>query len=181
MTTTESPNKITGDVAFEDGDISKLKLLTLPTGINIYHGSQTKNSFDPNDIKLSDGTLLAIFSNNPKLASDSFMNCASYPVTNGYLHQFTIKKEIPYVQLVSPTAIDKGSNLKNLDTLFCQKPDNPRLNGFAYPVKNISLQDKGKTVYDYIIGLCNPNEYLKYVSTTICVNPYRLSDPININ
>ena len=168
-----------GDVAFKNGDISKLRLVTIPQNINLYYGSQVKNSFDPNDIKLSDGTLLAIFSNSPKLSSDMFMNCANFPMTNGYLHQFIVKKSIPYIQMISPASIDKNSNLKTLDKKYCQKADNPKLNGFAYPVKNMSLDVEN--IYDYIIGLCNPNEFLEYVSTTICVNPYRLGYPTNIN
>ena len=172
---------VIGDIAFLDGDTSKLQLITIPAGINIYHGSQTKNSFDPNDIKLSDGTLLALFSNNPKISADNFMNCANYPINNGYLHQFKIKKDIPYIQMVSPTIIEKNSNLKTLDNQYCQKPDNPRLNGFAYPIKNNVIKHDRHQVYDYIIGLCNPNEYLSYVATTICVNPYRLSGFIDIN
>lgn len=172
-----SEPKNQGDVAFLNGDASKLRLITLPAEINLYHGSQTKNSFDPNDIKLSDGTMLALFSNNPKLSSDVFMNCANFPVTNGYLHQFKTKKEIPYVQVVSSSVMNRNTDLRSLDTQFCQKADNPRLNGFAYSIKNTSLSGEA---YDYIIGLCNPNEFLSYVSSTICVNPYRLSDPINI-
>ncbi|XWV25048.1 putative ORFan [Tupanvirus deep ocean] len=173
---TETSKKY-GDVAFIDGDVSKLRLITIPQGINLYYGSQTKNSFDPTDIKLSDGTLLALFSNSPKLSSDVFMNCSNFPITNGYLHQFVTKTEIPYVQMISSSTIDKNTSLKTLDAQYCQKPDNPRLNGFAYPIKNMTMTEE---VYDYIIGLCNPNQYISYVSTTICVNPYRLSDPINI-
>ena len=108
----ESESKILGDVAFKEGDISKLRFITIPKGINLYYGSQTKNSFDPNDIKLSDGTLLALFSNSPKLSSDVFMNCANFPMTNGYLHQFVTKKEIPYIQMISATSIDKNTTLK---------------------------------------------------------------------
>jgi len=173
----ESESKILGDVAFKEGDISKLRFITIPKGINLYYGSQTKNSFDPNDIKLSDGTLLALFSNSPKLSSDVFMNCANFPMTNGYLHQFVTKKEIPYIQMISATSIDKNTTLKSLDMQYCQRPDNPRLNGFAYAIRNRALEEE---VYDYIIGLCNPNEFLSYASTTLCVNPYKLSDPINI-
>lgn len=175
-----SESNLSGDVAFSvlDSEISKIRLVTLPANINIYHGSITKNSFDPNDIKLSDGTLLALFSNNAKLAADNFMNCANYPTTNGYLHKFVIKKDIPYVQIVSPTTFDKDSNLKTLDTQYCQRVDNPRLNGFAYPIRNTSVPNH--EAYDYIIGLCNPNEYLKYVNSHICVNPYRLSGAIDI-
>lgn len=167
----------TGDIAFIDSDISRLRLITLTKGMNIYYGSQIKNSFDPSDIKLSDGTLLALFSNSSKLSSDVFMNCANFPVTNGYLHKFIIKKDIPYIQIISSSAIDKNSDLRTLDTQYCQRPENPKLNGFAYPIKNVSAAG----LYDYIIGLCNPNEFLSYESTTICVNPYRLSEPMNIN
>jgi hypothetical protein len=176
---TINTSKPLGDVAFKTSDTSKMRLIIIPQGINLYYGSQVKNSFDPNDIKLSDGTLLAMFSNSPKLSSDVFMNCANFPVTNGYLHQFITKKPINYIQMISSTSIDKNSSLETLDLQYCHKPENPRLNGFAYPIRNIALNIKN--LYDYVIGLCNPNEFLTYVSTTICVNPYRLSDPMNIN
>lgn len=165
------------DVAFVDRNISGLRLVTMPVGINLYYGSQTKNTFDPDDISLSDGTLLAFFSNNPKLSSDIFMNCANFPRTNGYLHKFVIKKEIAYIRMISPSSIDKYSDLKSLDLKYCHNKENPRLNGFAYPIKK---KVNNQEMYDYMIGLCNPNEFLSYVSTTICVNPYRLSGEIRI-
>lgn len=166
------------DVIFLTGTPTHLTHITLQAGINIYHGSLTKNSFDPNDIKLSDGTLLAMFSNNPKLAADNFMNCAMYPNHNGYLHQFKTKKDIPYIELVSAASMNKPASLTYLDRSFCQRAENPKLNGFAYAIRHIS--DVGNQLtYDYIIGLCNPNEYLEYVSTSSCVNPYRLSEPSN--
>lgn len=166
------------DIIFTDKTLSQFKLITLPININLYYGSQTKNSFDPSDIKLSDGTLLALFSNNSKLSSDVFMNCSNFPASNGYLHRFVIKKQIPYIQIVSASALGKSNDLESLDSKFCQKQENPKLNGFAYTIKNNSTGTNG---YDYIIGLCNPNEFLEYKSTSICVNPYRLSEPMNIN
>lgn len=166
------------DIVFTQDNIDKLDLITLPEGINIYHGSQTKTTFDPNDIKLSDGTLFALFSNNPKLSADHFMNCAEFPVTNGYLHQFSTIKEIPNIKVITSYNFDK--DMKILDKIYCQKPENPKLNGFCYPVINNEILHNNKPSYDYIIGLCNPNEYIKYVSTSICLNPYRLTNPSNI-
>lgn len=165
------------DVYFTYGNVSRLQLITIPASINLYYGSQTKSSFDPDDIRLSDGTLLALFSNNPKLSSDVFMNCSNFPNTNGYLHKFLTKKDIPNIQLISSSAIDKNSSLVSLDKQYCQRSDGPKINGFAYAIKRTSGD---VNTFDYIIGLCNPNEYVTYVSTNICVNPYRLSDPINI-
>lgn len=166
------------DVEFLDGDLSELKLITIPAKINLYHGSVNVNTFDPNDIKLSNGTLLAIFSNNPKLASDNFMNCANYPSVNGYIHQFSTIKEIPNIEIISASTIT--SDLLKLDKLYCQRQENPKLNGFAYPIKKNDKQKSEQQTYDYIIGLCNPNDFLKYQSSAICVNPYRLSGYINI-
>lgn len=171
---------VSKDVTFLGAQISKMSLMTIPDHINLYHGSVNKNTFDPDDIKLSDGTLLALFSNNPRLSSDSFMNCAYFPTVNGYLHQFYVKKPIPYIQVISPTTT-KLTDLKALDVQFCQKEDNPKLNGFALPIKSKQPSEPGESqAYDYIFGLCNPNEFLVYKSSTICVNPFRLSAPINI-
>jgi hypothetical protein len=168
------------DVVFLTGATSQLTHITLQPGVNVYYGSQTKNTFDPNDIKLSDGTLLALFSNNPNLAADNFMACANYPNSNGYLHQFRTKKDIPYIQLVSSASMNEPMSLIQMDQNFCQRGDNPRLNGFAYPIKRETGLSTAIT-YDYIIGLCNPNEFLEYISTSLCVGLYKLSDPININ
>ena len=79
--------------------------------------------------------------------------------------------------MISSASIDKTTSLPTLDAQYCQRPENHKLNGFAYSIRNRSMPGE---VYDYIIGLCNPNQYISYVSTTICVNPYRLSDPMNI-
>lgn len=163
------------DVAFLDGDTSKLNLITIPENIYLYHGSVNINTFDPNDIKLSNEILLAIFSNNPKLSSDNFMNCANYPNINGYIHKFKTIKKIPNIKIVSASTIT--SDLSKLDKMYCQKQENPKLNGFAYPIKR---EDTETQYYDYIIGLCNPNDFLEYHASAICVNPYKLSDYINI-
>lgn len=176
----EQPITSGSDVFFKTEFIPTAGLVTIPMNINLYYGSQTKNNFDPNAIKLSDGTLLAIFSNNSNLSQDFFMNCANFPISNGYLHKFVVKKAIPNIKLISKSSIDKNTTLKKLDYQYCQHmSEPPRLNGFAYAIKNIDITKiSQENVYDYIIGICDPNEYLDYVSTRICVNPYRLSDPI---
>lgn len=165
------------DIAFQVATVSKPSLIKLEKGIHLYYGSKDKNMFDPDDIKLSDGTLLALFSNSPKLSADLFMNCANFPKTNGYLHKFITKSEIPLIKMISVTSLDKNSDLGSLEQQFCLGTENPRLNGFAYAIKN--KEKRGEEVYDYIIGLCNPNEFLQYVATSICVNPYRLSYEID--
>ena len=176
---TDTNTKIHGtNVVFDDGDVSKLNLITIKSGIYLYHGSQTKNSFDPTDVKLSEDSLLAIFSNSKNISSDVFMNCSQYPSTNGYLHKFIISRDIPNIQVISPYNITPTTTNKMLESMYCNRQENPRLNGFAYPIRISEGLHKNK--FDYVIGLCRPNDYVKYVSTMICVNPYRISTEIDI-
>jgi hypothetical protein len=175
-TPTNQVDETYGDVVFQNTDVSKINLFTIPAGINLYYGSQSRTTFDPMDIKLSDGTLLALFSNNPRLASDVFMNCANYPSTTGNLHKFVTTTNIPYIQIISASSIVSENTLSALDLRFCQRASNPKLNGFAYTVKSSIKND----AVDYIIGLCNPNQFLKYDSTSFCVNPYHLGKMSNI-
>lgn len=175
----QSPLNRTGnDVLFTTNNVSSMSYITLPENINIYYGTTRLNTFDPNDIKLSDNTLLALFSNNPKLAADNFMSCSNFPGTKGYLHQFRIKKDIPYIQLIHSASLNDNYSLTQLDKTFCQRSQNPKLNGFAYSIKR--LGNFNTETYDYIIGLCNPNEYLEYVSSSNCIGKHRLTTPSNI-
>lgn len=163
------------DIAFVIDKKNPSELITLPKGINLYYGSIDRNSFDPNNIKLNENTLFSLFSNNPKLASDNFMNCAKYPQVNGYLHKFNIKKDIPNIKILSQYALNMYT-LEDLNVKYCSNNDGSILNGIAYPIENNTKKHKEENIlHDFIIGLCNPNNFLKYENSSICINPYKQS------
>jgi hypothetical protein len=184
-----------GDVTFLEGELSHLTLRTIEQGINLYHGTYLMKSYNQRDILLNDGTLLAIFSNNIKLAADRFGNCSTWPTNKGYLHKFRVKKDIPYIKVVDssrlqfPTSVGNGVtgvaddfNLSVLEEMYCNSKENPKLNGFAIPIPRPVAGDPGnRVVWDYIIGLCNPNEYLEPIEIRECIRPYKLGTAYNPN
>lgn len=80
---------------------SKTTLYTIPRGTLLYHGSLTKESFNPFDIRLGEDKLVSFFSPNKRLAADYIVGCALYPTRSGYLHKFRVKKDIEKMMIIS--------------------------------------------------------------------------------
>ena len=78
---------------------SKTTLYKIPKGTILYHGSLTKEAFNPYDIRLGDDRLVSYFSPNKSLAADYIVGCALYPTKSGFLHKFRVKKDIEKILL----------------------------------------------------------------------------------
>jgi hypothetical protein len=173
-----------GDVTFTNLNITEGKLSTIKAGINIYHGSEIVDSFNPNDIKLEQDVLVSLFSNNISLAGSRMGNCSNYPDREGYIHAFYLDKDLNNVKILSKGEMQrKNSDIRQLNDMYCNGRENPRLDAFAYYIEreNTDPQIPSRIVYDLIIGICNPNDCLKYQYTQKCVYPYTLSEKQNPN
>lgn len=156
------------DVTFSTGPHSTIQPIILQDNIYLYYGSESINTFNKDDIKLSENTLFSFFSNNPRIASDNFMNCLKYPEKQGYIHRFIVKTPITDMKMISSTILNNKQTLVDINNKFCNSTENPKWNGIIYPILKKEKYN-GLDAYDYIIGLCDPNRYLKYDGTRMCV------------
>lgn len=165
-------------------DASKVITYTIPIGTLLYHGTMIKETFNPFDIKLGDDNLVAYFSPNKRLSSDYIMGCAMYPNKTGYIHKFRVKKEITKVIILS--AYEKRNNwdLSHINNIYCNNKTGLQANGigFFYPKKENEAFDDMRTfsqsqmIFDSEFALCDPNEYLEYLSTQRCQSSRKLSN-----
>jgi hypothetical protein len=159
-------------------NISRMNLATIKENTVLYHGTFDVDMFNPFDIRLGKDVLTAYFSNNKTRAADRIMHCAMQAESNkGYLHTFRTKKPINKVLVKSITEI-KGLNEKEISNQFC-KSDKIKLNGLMFQIQRKKLDEYGRqTIYfDYQLAICDPDEYLEYISTQQCILPYTLSQP----
>jgi hypothetical protein len=156
-------------------DSSYVKTTTIPTGTSLYHGSPRRiiNPFSVN-LGATNDRFAAIFSPSNELAMDYMGNCS---LTNqkGFVHEFVSKKEIDSIYIVSAYDFQRNWDLKKITQMFCAQFDNrfgKAINGIAiyYPEQNNQFR------VEY--ALC-PNvieKDLKYVGTTGCTIPRKMSD-----
>jgi hypothetical protein len=169
---------------------SKTTLYTIPRGTILYHGSLYKESFNPFDIRLKEDTLVSYFSPNKRLAADYIVGCALYPTRSGYLHKFRVKKNIERIMIVS--TFEKKSNwtLSFMEDTFCSRKFRIQLDGigFFFPRRDEqdlynagNIQSDPKISFDAEFAICDPNEYLEYISTQRCVSMRKLSGNYHFN
>lgn len=164
---------------------SKTTLYTIPKGTLLYHGSLNKESFNPYDIRLGDDRLVSYFSPNKRLAADYIVGCALYPNKSGYLHKFRVKKDIEKILIISTHEKQSHWTLSFVEDSFCSRKFRIQLDGigFFFPRRDekdfTAIQQGDKTIknlaFDSEFAVCNPNEYLEYVSTQRCVSVRKLS------
>lgn len=166
---------------------------TIPEGTILYHGTMTKESFNPYDIRLGDDNLVAYFSPNKKLAADYIVGCAIFPNKNGFIHKFRVKKPLEKVLILSTYEKKKQWNLKFIEDSFCSRKYRIQLNGigFFYPkvdevefieeATGQSVVDLKAPSFDSEFAICNPNEFLEYVSTQRCIASRKLSTQYRFN
>lgn len=176
-------------------DPSQTVLYTIPKGTILYHGSMYKESFNPFDIRLGDDRLVSYFSPNKRLASDYIIGCALYPDRSGYIHQFRVKKDISKILILSQYEKKKDWTLSFIENTFCSRKFRIQLDGigFFFPrhdtdlLANTILTDnendtsKPADTFDSEFALCNPNEFLEYISTQRCISMRKISDNYNFN
>jgi hypothetical protein len=141
-------------------------------GTILYHGTITKETFNPFDIKLGEDTLVAFFSQSRESAADNAM-CYSIGEKKGFVHKFRVKKPIEKILIISPYERSRTWDLASIENKFCKNSVmGERLNGigFFYPDK----ANPGSFYAEY--ALCSPNDYLEYISTQNCTNLQSLSE-----
>ena len=164
---------------------SKTSLYNIPRGTIMYHGSLNRESFNPYDIRLGDDKLVSFFSPNKRLAADYIVGCALYPSKAGFLHKFRVKKDIEKVLIISTYEKQQHWTLKFLEDSFCSRKFRIQLDGigFFFPRRDekdfSSIQngddDIKRLSFDSEFAICNPNEYLEYISTQRCSSMRKLS------
>jgi hypothetical protein len=155
---------------------SKTSLYSIPKGSILYHGSLNKESFNPYDIRLGD---------DKRLAADYIIGCAVYPTKSGYLHKFRVKKDIEKILIISTHEKQAHWTLRFIEDSFCSRKFRIQLDGigFFFPrrdEKDFTAIQKGddsikRLAFDSEFAICNPNEYLEYVSSQRCVSLRKLS------
>ena len=163
----------------------KTTLYSIPKGTILYHGSLNKESFNPYDIRLGEDRLVSYFSPNKRLAADYIIGCAIYPTKSGYLHRFRVKKDIEKILIISTHEKQSHWTLSFIEDSFCSRKFRIQLDGigFFFPrrdEKDFTAIQKGddsvkRLAFDSEFAICNPNEYLEYVSSQRCVSLRKLS------
>jgi hypothetical protein len=169
---------------------SKTTLYTIPRGTILYHGSLYKESFNPFDIRLNEDKLVSYFSPNKRLAADYIVGCALYPTRSGYLHKFRVKKNIEKIMIVSTFEKKTNWTLSFIEDTFCSRKFRIQLDGigFFFPRRDEqdlynagNVQTDPQITFDAEFAICDPNEYLEYISTQRCVSMRKLSVNYHFN
>ncbi len=164
---------------------SKTTLYVVPRGTILYHGSMVRESFNPYDIRLGEDRLVSYFSPNKRLAADYIVGCALYPSKTGFLHKFRVKKDIEKILIVSTHEKQAHWTLRFLEDSFCSRKFRIQLDGvgFFFPRRDEKdfvaikqgMNETTNLAFDSEFAICNPNEYLEYVSTQRCVSMRKLN------
>ncbi len=169
---------------------SKTTLFTIQKGTILYHGSLYKELFNTFDIRLGEDKLVAYFSPNRRLAADYIRGCADYPIRPGYIHKFRVKKNIEKIMIISTTERKPNWTLSYIEDTFCSRKFRIQLDGigFLFPRRDEHslynpgvVQDDERVSFDFQTAICDPNEYLEYVSTQRCLAMRKLSSEYNFN
>lgn len=162
---------------------SNSNICTIEEGTILFHGSTEKESFNPNRIVLGKNTLLSYFSENKTIASDYILGCTQYPTKTGYIHKFRVKKKIENLLIVSPYEKTAEWTEEFVNEQFCNANklnQNNLVSNLTKPLtlSGIAFKD-GSNPSQYAI--CNPNEWLEYVSTQRCIGMNKLSSEYNFS
>jgi len=169
---------------------SKTTLYTIQRGTVLYHGSLYKESFNPFDIRLGEDKLVSYFSPNKRLAADYIVGCALYPTRSGYIHKFRVKKNIEKIMIVSTFEKKANWTLSYIEDTFCSRKFRIQLDGigFLFPRRDeqqlynpTSIQEDPRVSFDAEFAICDPNEYLEYISTQRCISMRKVSDEYHFN
>lgn len=167
-----------------------LATFTIPAGTILYHGTSTKETFDPNNFQLDDTNLVAYFTPDIRLAADYIGGCAKYPTSSGYIHKFRAKNNIERIFILSRFDATKTAVPSYVQKHFCSGNDSRALNGigFFYPKRveqkftedpNVGSVNQNELLYMSEFALCNPTFHLEYLSTQRCQAKRSLSDNYN--
>jgi hypothetical protein len=173
---------------------SKTNLYTIPRGTILYHGTLYKESFNPFDIRLGEDKLVSYFSPNKRLAADYIVGCALYPTRSGFIHKFRVKKDIKQIMIISTFEKKPNWTLSFIEETFCSRKFRIQLDGigFFFPrrdddnsftnsILGDNISNDPQISFDAEFAICNPNEYLEYISTERCMSMRKLGTPYHFN
>lgn len=153
---------------------SEMTLYSIPQGTELYHGSKELESFDTTRINVGKDSLVAFFSPNKDFAMSYINSCAS---KDGFIHKFTVNKQIDKIYIVSPHDKNLNWNEQIIENNFCKGGEFGKMNGVGFFVKN----DPSQNAYSSEFALCDPSQFLTYVGTFRCLGPRSLSDEYKFN
>jgi hypothetical protein len=169
-------------------DSSTITLYTISKGTILYHGTQTKETFNPDKIDLSNTTRVAFFTPNKRFASDYIEGCANYPSKNGFIHKFEVNIDIDNIYIYSQYDRNVEWVLESIEKKFCNNKDYGYLNGIGYFINEIETKkfgsdekSIGNELFNSEFALCYPTKYLTYISTEKCMSIRKLSEPYQFN
>jgi hypothetical protein len=169
-------------------DSSRITLYRIKKGTILYHGSKSKETFNPFNIKLDDDILAGYFTTNKQFSADYISRCAFYPKEQGYIHKFIVKRNIDRVLIVSKFDKKSDWDVKKIENLFCNSNNKygEKLDGVGFfylsnnynEFNNESIDNDNQETssnYELELALCDPNNFLDYVSTQRCIAVRKIS------
>lgn len=160
---------------------SRMKTYTITKGTILYHGSKSKETFNPYNIKLGSSNLIVFFSPDKELAAHSYGSCSNFPVENGYLHEFRVTRDIENIIILSVYDLDNTDTIKKFEDRFCSRNNVYDMIldgiGFFYPSDAKESPEK----YTSEFALCNPKSYLEYIGTQRCISRQILGESYKFN
>lgn len=160
---------------------SRMKTYTITKGTILYHGSKSKETFNPYNIKLGSSNLIVFFSPDQELAARTYGSCSNFPVENGYLHEFRVTRDIENIIILSVYDLDNTDTIKKFEDRFCSRNNVYDMIldgiGFFYP----SDAKESPETYTSEFALCNPKSYLEYIGTQRCISRQILGESYKFN
>ena len=106
-----------------------------------------------------------------------------YPTKSGFLHKFRVKKDIEKILIVSTHDKQSHWSLEFLEESFCSRKFRIQLDGigFFFPTGIEDQSYDNNKYFDSEFAICNPDEYLEYVSTQRCVSARKLNKEYNFS
>ncbi len=161
-------------------------VMTIPKGTILYHGTLTKQTFDPTMIQLGADSLIANFSTNENIAANRVYHCGNYPFDegNGFIHKFRATKDIENIYVMSVYERDKKMNNDFLYNNYCTQKNvgayHMSFNGIAFYFAKSGTFNPDEVNHNSEVALCNPKAAgLEYVSTKRCVAQNQYSSEYN--
>ena len=149
--------------------VTKEQLFTIDDRTELFHGSENKGTFDPNEIKLGDDHLIAYFFATEQGATSDIQKCKS---NKGYIHKFSVKEPIKRIFGISQLNVSEVWNdPSKIENMYCNSKSG------KIPYDGIGF----KTTSGIKYALCDPSKYLEYVNTKHCIAPNKLSSPYSFS
>ena len=170
------------DTAIDYSDPTHIEFFTIPANKTLYHGTTTVSRFNPHNINLGNDTLVAFFTPNKHFAAAYIGDCLGG--NSGWIHEFRTTKPIDNIYILSSHEI-KNWDPKKIELTFCgatgTREIRRRLNGVGFFVPKTFGTTLGNSHnalegFDAEFALCDPSQYLQYVSTSECISARKMNN-----